>query len=235
MFEPKTWEEGARSTLFLIANNDHEFSGSEADFARMVMDCIRVGDYDHTDYADDGRYALDQLAFGYDEIIDILADKQRKYGPDNILGFGHQGIRIRMHDKCARILNCDKFDVTDDENPFFDFLGYCVVGIMLERGWFELPLATPFPASASAEDDPSPGTQEWRDKFYAALDALPSISPVAATEDGPRPPDWVGQWSADEPVATYIPTFVAYWDGNYQMMSYTWSGDKITVEYQRLP
>jgi hypothetical protein len=222
MFEPKTWEEGARSTLFLIANNDHEFSGSEADFARMVMDCIRVGDYDHTDYADDGRYALDQLAFGYDEIIDILADKQRKYGPDNILGFGHQGIRIRMHDKCARILNCDKFDVTDDENPFFDFLGYCVVGIMLERGWFTLPLS----ASAPAEDE----------SFLLGREVAKDILSWDASLD--HDADWQNHPQGvpvEEPVATYIPTFVAYWDGNYQMMSYTWSGDKITVEYQRLP
>jgi hypothetical protein len=228
-----TWEDGAREALYEISNTLMRHRGTKVEFARDTMRDLR-DDYSTLAYRWDGRYALDQLQFGYDEIVAILSDKQRKYGPDNILGFGHRGIQMRMHDKCARILNCDKFDVTDDENPFFDFLGYCVVGIMLERGWFELPLGADAPSPAS-QDGPLTNAEwmargEFDDPDEDPFDWGWSEMPPAGTDLFPDP-----EPVYEEPVATYIPTFVAYWDGNYQMMSYTWSGDKITVEYQRLP
>ncbi len=89
------------------------------------------------------------LTIGYDRatesaFLDLLISKQYDYGPENILKFGHRGIIIRMHDKIARLehlqshgRNARNESVLD---TFLDVIGYSVVGIMLERGWFTLPL-----------------------------------------------------------------------------------------------
>jgi hypothetical protein len=242
----ETWEDGALEALCEIANRTNYYSNyAPAIMASSASKDLIAGRWDADHYLNFGRYFLDELDMGYDEIITILADKQRKYGAQNILGFGHTGIQVRLNDKCARIINCANLDIADAENPMFDFLGYCVVGIMLERGWFELPLAADAPPPASQNialtnaEWMARGEFDWPDEQWTFTEASPNHPdyPLAATKDD----RWVTplipyvEPTVTEPTATYIPTFVAYWDGNYQMTTMVWEGDKLSVEYRRLP
>lgn len=88
-----------------------------------------------------------------DEFVRLIARKQHDYGPENILRFGVQGLLVRLHDKVARLENLlskgGKNAVNGEavDDTFTDIVGYCTVGMMLERGWFVLPLA---PVAATA-------------------------------------------------------------------------------------
>lgn len=79
--------------------------------------------------------------------VDTLIAKHMDYGPTNILKFGHDGLVVRTWDKVARIQNLmDHWaQLTTPANEplvdsFNDLAGYCMIGVMLDRGWFELPL-----------------------------------------------------------------------------------------------
>lgn len=80
-------------------------------------------------------------------VQDLLVRKQHDYGSQNILNFGGAGIVVRICDKAARLENLrqrDEDPQVEDESvkdTLFDLVGYAVLGMMLERGWFELPLA----------------------------------------------------------------------------------------------
>ena len=74
----------------------------------------------------------------------LLVSKQEKYGKDNILTFQHQGLVIRMNDKLQRLISA-KFKNVDlgkegAIESYGDILGYAMLGIALEKGWFTLPL-----------------------------------------------------------------------------------------------
>jgi len=235
----ETWEDGAHAAIMEIARatNLHKREDS-TEFAKRLADLIRhQRKLSTTSYLYHGRYALDVLGFSYGEIVEILAEKQRKYGPDNILGFGHEGIAIRMHDKCARIINCAEFDELDDENPFFDLLGYCVVGIMLERGWFELPL----------RKLPTISTTHPNVEFDAEGEPLVPLSylldPEGVWQDSGFKTPTAGLTEFESSnfghTATSLPLAIRYADGlddggTYHMVSYVWSGGKIKVEYDRV-
>jgi len=79
------------------------------------------------------------------EIADMLDRKQRSYGPRNILKFGAAGLAVRMWDKVARFVNIrsrkhQDYYFESFEDTKIDMVGYVVVAVMLDRGWFELPL-----------------------------------------------------------------------------------------------
>ena len=75
------------------------------------------------------------------ELGDLLLSKHRDYGPRNISdapGGPINGLRVRMHDKLARINNL--FDSGADpeheslEDSFKDMANYAIIGLLVLRG-----------------------------------------------------------------------------------------------------
>ena len=78
-----------------------------------------------------------------DELIDLLVSKHKDYGPSNIAdspGGAINGLRVRMHDKLARINNLfDNNKHTQPEHEAFedsfkDMANYAIIGILVLRG-----------------------------------------------------------------------------------------------------
>jgi len=77
----------------------------------------------------------------YQELLDLLISKHKDYGPKNIAdapGGAINGLRVRMHDKLARINNL----VDSGKNPehesiedsFKDMANYAIIGLLVLRG-----------------------------------------------------------------------------------------------------
>lgn len=77
----------------------------------------------------------------YQELQDLLISKHKDYGPKNISdspGGPINGLRVRMHDKLARINNL----VDSNKNPehesledsFKDMANYAIIGLLVLRG-----------------------------------------------------------------------------------------------------
>jgi hypothetical protein len=77
----------------------------------------------------------------YQELLDLLLSKHKDYGPKNISdspGGPVNGLRVRMHDKLARINNL----VDNNRNPehesledsFKDMANYAIIGLLVLRG-----------------------------------------------------------------------------------------------------
>jgi hypothetical protein len=77
----------------------------------------------------------------YTELEDLLLSKHKDYGPSNISnapGGALNGLRVRMHDKLARINNL----VDENKNPehesledsFKDMANYAIIGLLVLRG-----------------------------------------------------------------------------------------------------
>ena len=77
----------------------------------------------------------------YEEAHSVLIRKQADYGPKNIAdapGGAVNGLRVRMHDKLARINNL----VDSGKNPehesledsFKDMANYAIIGLLVLRG-----------------------------------------------------------------------------------------------------
>ena len=77
----------------------------------------------------------------YQELLDLLVSKHKDYGPKNIAdapGGAINGLRVRMHDKLARINNL----VDNGKNPehesiedsFKDMANYAIIGLLVLRG-----------------------------------------------------------------------------------------------------
>ena len=78
------------------------------------------------------------------EIADLLIMKQKDYGKSNILDFGEYGILVRTNDKVARLKELvikNKTPANEKKTDSWkDIAGYALLALMLERGWFQLPL-----------------------------------------------------------------------------------------------
>ena len=78
------------------------------------------------------------------ELAGLVTRKQRDYGCDNIMRFGRLGLLVRVHDKIARLENLAARGTEPNNESivdnYLDVIGYCVVAMMFERGWFTLPL-----------------------------------------------------------------------------------------------
>ena len=77
----------------------------------------------------------------YDELAELLLRKHRDYGPKNISespGGPLNGLRVRMHDKLARINNLIDNDRTPEneslEDSFKDMANYAIIGLLVLRG-----------------------------------------------------------------------------------------------------
>ena len=80
----------------------------------------------------------------------LLISKNHKYGKGNILNskdFGidpKQGVALRMNDKFERLKNgLQGMDLGKEGfvDSFGDLIGYNAIGLMLELGWYQLPIS----------------------------------------------------------------------------------------------
>jgi len=78
------------------------------------------------------------------DLADLITSKQNDYGKDNILGFGEQGLVVRLWDKVNRLKNLVWHNTRPKnesvEDTLNDIAGYAIIGLMLRKGWFELPM-----------------------------------------------------------------------------------------------
>ena len=78
------------------------------------------------------------------DLAELIAAKQNDYGKDNILGFGEQGLVVRLWDKINRLKNLVWNNTRPKnesvEDTLKDVAGYAIIGLMLRKGWFELPM-----------------------------------------------------------------------------------------------
>lgn len=78
------------------------------------------------------------------ELGDLLLSKHRDYGPKNISlapGGALNGLRVRMHDKLARINNLVDNNVGPQhesmEDSFKDMANYAIIGLLVLRGQWD--------------------------------------------------------------------------------------------------
>ena len=86
------------------------------------------------------------VAQTFQELLDLLLSKHKDYGPRNIAdapGGAINGLRVRMHDKLARINNL--YDSIRDmapehesfEDSFKDMANYAIIGLLVLRGQWD--------------------------------------------------------------------------------------------------
>ena len=75
------------------------------------------------------------------ELSQLLISKHRDYGPKNISlapGGAVNGLRVRMHDKLARINNLIDSGASPEheslEDSFKDMANYAIIGLLVLRG-----------------------------------------------------------------------------------------------------
>lgn len=82
----------------------------------------------------------DEVKIVYDELMSLMLSKHKDYGSSNIAnapGGALNGLRVRMHDKLARINNL----VDENKNPehesledsFKDMANYAIIGLLVLR------------------------------------------------------------------------------------------------------
>jgi len=83
------------------------------------------------------------------ELTDLLLSKHRDYGPKNISlapGGPVNGLRVRMHDKLARINNLVDSGVDPEheslEDSFKDMANYAIIGLLVLRGQWDEDIRT---------------------------------------------------------------------------------------------
>ena len=86
------------------------------------------------------------VAQTFQELLDLLMSKHKDYGPKNISdapGGALNGLRVRMHDKLARINNL--YEYMEDTNgfqpqhesiqdSFKDMANYAIIGLLVLKG-----------------------------------------------------------------------------------------------------
>ena len=78
------------------------------------------------------------------EIANVVIEKHKDYGPDNILVFKEQGLIVRMWDKIGRLKHLlwkQKVPKHESiEDSFKDLAGYAIIGLLLQRECFTFPI-----------------------------------------------------------------------------------------------
>ena len=80
------------------------------------------------------------------EMRAVMIERQLKYGPTNIQDCGKPGIAVRLSDKAARLrhawLDGRGADAPDEsvDDTLIDAANYAVIGLLLGRGWWGLPM-----------------------------------------------------------------------------------------------
>jgi Nucleotide modification associated domain 1 len=80
----------------------------------------------------------------YDDLAELLLKKHSDYGPKNISqspGGPLNGLRVRMHDKLARINNLIDNNREPGNEPledsFLDMANYAIIGLLVLRGQWD--------------------------------------------------------------------------------------------------
>lgn len=83
----------------------------------------------------------DEVRIVYDELMALMLSKHKDYGPKNVSespGGALNGLRVRMHDKLARINNLVDSDLNPKheslEDSFKDMANYAIIGLLVLRG-----------------------------------------------------------------------------------------------------
>ena len=81
----------------------------------------------------------------YQELLDLMLSKHRDYGSKNIAdapGGAINGLRVRMHDKLARINNLYGSALQPEheslEDSFKDMANYAIIGLLVLRGEWDV-------------------------------------------------------------------------------------------------
>ena len=84
------------------------------------------------------------VAQAFQELLDLLLSKHKDYGPKNISeapGGALNGLRVRMHDKLARINNLYDSQSNPEheslEDSFKDMANYAIIGLLVLRGQWD--------------------------------------------------------------------------------------------------
>ena len=84
------------------------------------------------------------VAQTFQELLDLLLSKHKDYGPKNISeapGGALNGLRVRMHDKLARINNLYDSQSNPEheslEDSFKDMANYAIIGLLVLRGQWD--------------------------------------------------------------------------------------------------
>ena len=84
------------------------------------------------------------VAQTFQELLDLLLSKHKDYGPKNISeapGGALNGLRVRMHDKLARINNLYDSQSNPEheslEDSFKDMANYAIIGLLVIRGQWD--------------------------------------------------------------------------------------------------
>lgn len=89
-------------------------------------------------------YFEDSLQEVSEECDDLLVEKQKDYGAQNILKFGEMGCLVRASDKLERLINLLQSKRTPSnesiEDSWKDLRNYAEIALMVRRGQFDLPL-----------------------------------------------------------------------------------------------
>lgn len=150
MFE--SWNEAAGAILMEWstltsghrANHQH-LNAYRKTLAKAVREQREIPRLDIIDVAHESMSELKaQKQWNAGEMHDLLVRKQRDYGHENILMFGHVGIAIRMCDKLARLDSLLTSGATPSNeslvDTWMDLIGYAVISEMLYLDVFELEL-----------------------------------------------------------------------------------------------
>lgn len=155
--QPATWEEAAdlaAASVFMCVRGNPRITVEDL---RLYHDKFIDDFFPHPGgdillarWATLGSMAIEladknEMTLSKKTLVTTLCKKQHDYGPLNILRFAQRGLMIRVWDKISRLDNLDKkdYDPAVQESRFdtmLDIAGYATIGIMLERGWFRLPL-----------------------------------------------------------------------------------------------
>ncbi len=71
-----------------------------------------------------------------EEVKELLIQKNKTYGDNNITKIGKLGILTRIEEKIERLKNMIKNDIEDKESKedsWKDIAGFAIIGTMLER------------------------------------------------------------------------------------------------------
>ena len=118
-------------------NEDHKQLNGQL---RNTISYDILYDYDYDEESFEGACIKEALG-----IANTLISKQHDYGQENILVFGEEGIMVRLSDKIHRLINLFKNRNTKPQNEsvqdtFTDIAGYAIIGLMLQKKTFQLPM-----------------------------------------------------------------------------------------------
>lgn len=82
------------------------------------------------------------------EMRNLMISKQRDYGPGNIAAFGEFGVVVRASDKINRLANLLRSGKEPEheklEDTWIDLANYGLIGLLVRRGWWGLPMEHEF-------------------------------------------------------------------------------------------